>query len=80
MSGCRATYLKVLPCRAVAGPGLKVDGIVGSPEAVDVSTSMLILHMVLGGVFFLGVSGFYLVEPRVQYEPVWLPQAKPCPW
>ena len=30
-------------------------------------------------VFFLGETRFYLVEPRVQYEPVWLPQAESCP-
>ena len=30
--------------------------------------------------FFLGRHPDLLVKARIQYEPVWLPEAKPCPW
>ena len=32
------------------------------------------------GVTFLGRHPDLLVKARIQYEPVWLPEAKPCPW
>ena len=31
-------------------------------------------------VFFLGHSGVVLVKAHAYHGPVWLPQAKPCPW